>query len=281
MFSLFADIKNKISTPSQSTKEIVESLKQGGISTIMSGVTSNDGFNFSSYCGTYTYDGTSWQNSNTPTDKIIVKLDIISADGTTKEAVFTWSKYEEQIVLLDDEQQLIPVKIEAEITIDNIKVASVDYSLTWDNENEMPKSASLNIFVKPFTLQLSFNSSNNKIEFNATLLKLDTKILDIHAELALSSSQTVIASGYVVHGDFKYTISIQNLEQMGSIDKEDMYAQLLFLNNNVVGDIQYKNSKVASLKFKISDDKIIPYWEFNNGSTLDFGLNFDDFSFEK
>lgn len=123
------------------------------------------GFGFNSKKGKYTYTNGEFVRDNSVTDKIVI---LFPSNGkTTNNSELTITSFEEQFVAQNEDY--IPVKIEAELKVDNTTVLKISYKAALGNFASQGLDATgvasfdLSILLAPYTIEShqSLNVSDN------------------------------------------------------------------------------------------------------------------------
>lgn len=211
--------------------------------------TSSGYLDFAGSVGTYTWNiaKKDWdQTKGTPSDKVILKFPS-DTNSLVNNAIITISKYTEFQI---QDSTLMPNVLIANLTIDGNEFAHVDYAGTFNGEGT-PVAINLNLFVKPYTLDLKMNNQQTIVTGNLSLKKEGepANIIGLSGTVAFMDAtqdkfKTIDAELTLKDLNLKGSANIEAIEKAPN-GKDDATV----LNANVKLAISYAGSKVGDLKF--------------------------------
>lgn len=212
-------------------------------------------FNFDGWVGTYTWqhDKKEWVPAmGEPDDKIIFEFPADPTQDPENNAELTLSDYSEfETTDSLGNTVYVPDTVSASLTVDDEEVLTIDYTLGYDEENEMVTSLSANVDLKPFTWEVSMDE--NSIE--ATLTNEDRVVTSFSFDVTFMDNMEDVEKldGQVLLYNLNLDgwINPHNIEQ---IEDEETWAEQGWESIDDV--IEYVNEQINMTLYHVDGDKI-------------------------
>lgn len=232
-------------------------------------------FNFSSHCGTYTYraSDSSWVSILGGSSIIIHFPSNEAASNSNNNAVLTVVRYTEINVASDTSHDYLPTALNANLTVDGNRVASLDFTASY-NSDGVPTSLMLLLNVNPFALAINFTNQGSTMTGNVNFTKSGVTQIGFGATLnfvdATQKKVSTVNGAFLQLMDIKLNgdINAGALDNVG--DKATMNEKVRAYNANIDVAISYKGGQIGKIEFakdsSASATKPAPYIRFNDGS---------------
>jgi hypothetical protein len=236
-----------------------------------SGRSKEGGFDFAANAGIYTWNADLEEFEKTATSDII-KIQYPSEGSTTNNAELRLNAYEEQEFYDEEfgEYYYEPTSIDAELLVDAAKVASLQFSATWD-PSETPLTADITAMVTPFTATASFDvTSSTKNTLSASLKRDSQTIFSTSVEVLYSGTEKSdedikTVTGFVQLIDLKIEggINVEGIDQAQGevVDLNEFVSLKVTTDGKNVGKIVFKTETDSN-----GDESSIAYIEYSDGS---------------
>ena len=229
----------------------------------------SEGFDFNAHKGTYTWNsGTQSWDKTANANYIIINFP--TEGSNTNNAKLTISNYAEDV-------NYNPTAISAKLDVDNVKIIEITFSATW-NTDDSPKTLSINIYLKPFTFNGTFNQSTTTATVGFSILLESTRIFNTSLTVTFTdNTQETIkkVTGYIQYREIKISaaINVENIEKIfeqmeaGTSPYTTIDEIVDALNKEIDAKVTKNGALVAKIKLDISTEGLTIVLEFSDGST--------------
>lgn len=135
-----------------------------------------------------------------------------------------------------------PTNLVASLKVDNVEQASIDMEIAY-NDDFMPVSADVAVFVNPYSFAISFtNTNSSNASFAASIKKGSETIAAVDVDVVKDGEEDIkSANGFVQYRSMKLQGSITNPDYMNPEPESanDFIKLTLYQNSSKVGDIKF------------------------------------------
>ncbi|MDN4166533.1 hypothetical protein QWY31_13570 [Cytophagales bacterium LB-30] len=223
-------------------------------------------FVFEEWVGVYNYNS-SIEDFERVGDSDIIELNFPTEGSVNLNATLSISALDLIEYTYTDEwgeyTEVYPTDVQASLEVDNAEQASIDLQIGYNNEY-MPVTVSLELFVNPYTFSFNFTNTNSTSASIAGSIKLNSEVITAIDVAVVKAGEDEIksATGFVQYREMKLQGSITNPDFMSPEPDSmgDFIKLSLFKGSQKVGDIV----------FEIEEDEFgeyeVPYLLFSDGS---------------
>ena len=228
------------------------------------------GFGFNSKKGKYTYTNGEFVRDNSVTDRIVI---LFPSNGkTVNNSELTITSFEEQFSEL--EEDYIPIKIEAELKVDNATVLKISYKSVLGNlasqglEAIGVASFDLSILLAPYAIEshqsLSISNTGYATKDNSFIRNNSKMLLSTGRDLAVTVNKSTGAATFKGNSFFQ----VSNLKLSGSIsysgtpDTESGFSYVL----NKINLSLYKYPEGNKVGTILLEEGAVPMIAYNDGT---------------
>jgi hypothetical protein len=235
---------------------------------VFNGRTADDEpFEFESKVGVYTWNPESEQFAKTGESDIISILFPTEGSETNNAELQINGLSDVQLIDTDTEETYYnPTLIDADLFVNEVKVASLDFEAAW-NADGTPTSADISVFVTPYTASVSFGGTATTATISTSLKKdqetlVAASVTVTYDDESKSDESINKLDGYVQLKNIKVqgNIDVNAADASQTGDPNDYVNLSLYADNKKVGDIVFVKEEVPG-----SDDEFVPYVQYNNG----------------
>jgi hypothetical protein len=234
----------------------------------LNGRTQQEAFVFDNNKGVYTWDAGGSIFTKTG-ESTIISILFPTEGSLTNNAELQITAYAEKEFYDDDMQEYYynPEILKAAIFVNDTKIASLDYNVTWSDDG-FPAAADVTVFVSPFTANVSFGGTATTSTLTTSLKKGD-KILVATSVTAKFANETKDGEnlnsldGYVQLENLKVqgSVDVKELDSSVSGDPNDYVHLSFYADNKKAGDVIFVNELVDG------DEEYVAYIKYNDGTT--------------
>jgi hypothetical protein len=220
-------------------------------------------FDFTANSGTYVWDPELVQFTKTG-ESNIVEILFPTEGSSTNNAKLQLTAYSE-VQIYDDfmqEYSYEPELLKAALFVDNVKKASLDLQIEWD-ENGFPLSADITMMVTPFTATISFDmTASTASTLSVSLLRDQETLIATSVTVKYGDSSKSEESLEGIEGYVQFL----NLKLEGQIDVTAADAEEVDWNDIIDAALYSDGEKIGDIVFVDENGEAIPYLEYADGS---------------
>ncbi len=195
----------------------------------------------------------------------------------------TIENLEFQVVVIDGDTEIIPSRADITKTIDDQVVLTLNLQFTY-NEQGMPVNGSISMNMPPYSMNMTFSSSNQDFSTTMNLSQNGTVLISADLTGTYTPDNEYLQ---LIQGDFQIT----PLLFKGKIYPENLdncdYDDVQCMNNNIDVELwqSKKNKKIGDIEFRMYQD---PDWDYEypelvvvySDGTYDFLMELFDIEFD-
>ena len=247
-------------------------------------------FYFDSYTGTWAYNSTdsTWNRSNTPSDKIVVQFPSDDAQ-TSNNVEATLSGYVDEKYVFDLEDVWLPKAFSLSVTKDGTKIGGIDLdglALEQSNDVVIPTLVSGSVFLAPFTFSIDGERvTSTEVEASIGLddgtrceYSMSSKLKLKHDDYEnIMDEDFVSIEGSVGHNSMmvKYFVDIAKIMEYESANDE---MTVDVVNDNIDFDVLMNNTEIGNLILKEnSAEEVEVHMVYKDGTSENTSVYYEPF----
>lgn len=223
-------------------------------------------FNFAEAKGVY-----EWNAENEKFDyasggeAVVVKFP--TEGSASNNAVLRLTNYEEVLIEFEGERYFNPTVIAADLSVDEVELITLDLEINWSSKGE-PETASVDLFVKPFSFTLNFDDSESATaELEASIDNGTESIVAVSVKVDYTSAEkedVKLVDGFVSYRAIKIDgdIDVAALDASEDGDPNDYVHLSLLSSDKKLGDIIFVKEEIEA-----GMEDWVPYVKYNDDST--------------
>ncbi|MFM7021626.1 MAG: hypothetical protein ACKOXB_01505 [Flavobacteriales bacterium] len=283
----FFNLTNGDALDTAFVKQMLDSLPNVLPEGVMS---EEEGFEFDSAAGTYSYSNTTkqWTYANTPTDKIIVNFPS-SKSQVSNDAKFTATKFE-TIQLIDGvDTTMMPKSGAVTLALNGSKtlelnLVNIDYAKAGDSY--IPVAIEANAYIDPYLITLKetrVGTTTFKVEFDMSnsgscAYSVDAQVDLAHDDYAnIADEDVTLVKGTFGFEDFQVDANVK-VSEIAALGEDPSVADV---NSKFTAVVNYDGKKIGDLKlFEVAPDSVRLYIYYKDNTYDDveavYGDDFKD-----
>lgn len=215
-------------------------------------------FDFNAHKGVYQWNpGTqTFDKTNTASDFVII--DFPTEGSSTNNAEFRLTAYAEQSTP-NGSELYSPTLVNAAIYIGDTKEAELKLTMSYGT-NDQPNQASIDYFVNPFTISLTFDDTKSTSTTETYSLIKSGQVLMGTGFTATYTDKTsgtpTAVTGYIQLMNVKFTMTIDGNKAASSNDMNDYIAIVVTIDNGSAGHVVFVTDATTGEQ--------VPYLQYND-----------------
>lgn len=159
----------------------------------------------------------------------------------------------------------MPTAIAADLSIDNVEQITLDFNAAY-NTNGDPVSASVSLFLNPYTFSVAFDDTQTKNVNGSASIKKDQETIVATALkvdfLTQQKEEIDVIEGFVQYRTIKIQgdVDVNGIENAENPDPNDFVTLALFDGTNKIGDIIFETEMVDGF------EEDVPYVKYADGT---------------
>ncbi|WP_425392819.1 hypothetical protein [Ekhidna sp.] len=248
------------------TKEKVDLIIQYFVNGPAARTSNDDPTSFDEIKGLYEWNPEVEDFDKSASDFFIVKFPTEGSQTNNAELKISQLEFVTIREVYDDfvDEYEVPSIIVGYVKVDDVTVVELDFEVNWSSIGS-PEKADINLFVTPFTFELSFDDTfANSSSVLSRMFFDDDLIMELDLSVEFESQEKeepVYFEGSVSYREIKIagSVDIRNIED--DADPNDFIDLALFSGDTKVGDIVFVLEEIEP-----GFEDYVPYVEYEDGS---------------
>ncbi len=223
-----------------------------------------EGFDFNAHVGTY-----NWNPETESFDKVeggdIIVINFPQEGSSQNNISLRITEFSEEQFEDEFDIYYMPTAIAADLSIDDVEQIALDFSAAY-NTNGDPVSASVALFLNPYTFSVSFDDTQTKTVSGSASIKKDQETIvatSLTVDFLTQQKEDIdLIDGFVQYRTIKIQgeVDVNGIESAENPDPNDFVNLALFDGSNKIGDIIFETEMVDGF------EEDVPYVLYADGT---------------